>query len=363
MHMKPSRIIKNTKPICFVNDWLVLYKSPFLIIIDAHTEKEIGKVKVSVPFTKGSLSKIKPLHRLLRLGAKNGIYSMGKIFIIIDKTLYSISIDDFSLKEELVFEKGSGPLHLTSVEDLKNFDNGLYYGDYFGNNSKEPINITRRDSNGNFEVVYTFKKGEINHIHNLIPDKYNDCVWILAGDFDAAASIWKATDNFSTVERVLYGSQQYRSCMAFPTKDGLIYMTDSQFEHNYIRILECKNNRYTSKPIQKINGSVIYGCSMGNKLVFSTSTEPSLTHKNRILNWFVRKPGAGIIKNESHLIAGTLENGFEIIDVKKKDFLPYRLFQFGTVMFPSGVNPTNKLFSYSVANTKNDLHTEIRELL
>jgi hypothetical protein len=63
-----------------------------------------------------------------------------------------------------------------------------------------------------------------------------------------------------------------------------------------------------------------------------------------------------------HLILGSLKDDFQTIEIKKKDFLPYRLFQFGTIMFPAGVNPTNKLFSYSVANTKNDLHTEIRTL-
>lgn len=362
MYINPIKVTKNTKPVCFVNDWIVLFKSPHVIILDVHTEEVIKKIKTPIPFIKSIISFIKPIHRLLRLGAKNGVYAMGKIFIIINKKLYSISTDEFYLKMEYQYEKGSGPLHLINIEGIENFKDGLYFGDYFGNNSKEPINITRRNYDGSFEVIYTFEKGKTNHIHNLIPDKYNNCVWILAGDFNDAASIWKAKNNFDTVERVVFGSQQYRSCLAFPTKDGLLYMTDNQFEQNYIRLLTNIENSYVSEPIKKINGSVIYGCIVGDKIVFSTSTEPSVTYKNKILNLLVRKPGLGIIKNESHIISGSLKDGFHIIDKNKKDFLPYRLFQFGTIMFPAGKNPTNKLFSYSVGNIKNDLHTEIRKL-
>jgi hypothetical protein len=360
--MKPFKTLRNVKPICFVNDWIIMNKSSSFIVLDAHSEEIIKKIKIPIPYIKRLLFIFKPTRRLFRLGAINGIFSMNKVFITIDKKIFSLTIDDFKLREEHIFKKGNGPLYLKNIERVRNFKDGLYFGDYFGNNSKEPINITRRNHDGTFEIVYTFPKGQINHIHNLILDNFNDCVWILAGDFGEAAGIWQAKDNFKSVKKVLTGSQQYRSCIAFPTKDGLIYPTDSQFEQNYIRILKYENDTYVSKPIQKINGSVIYGCSIGEKIIFSTSTEPSISNNNKFLHWLERKPGSGINKNESHLVLGTLKDGFKIIDIKKKDLLPYRLFQFGTIMFPSGINPTNKLFSYSVANIKNDLHTEIRVL-
>jgi hypothetical protein len=360
--MKPLKTLRNLKPICFVNDWIIMNKSSSIIILDAHSEKLIKKIKIPIPITKRLLFIFKPTRRLFRLGAMNGMFSMNKVFITIDKKLFSLTIDDFKLKEEHSFIKGNGPLHLKNIEGINKFNDGLYFGDYFANNSKEPINITRRNQDGTFEIAYTFPKGQINHIHNLIPDKFNDCVWILAGDFGEAAGIWQAKDNFKTVKKVLAGSQQYRSCIAFPTIEGLVYPTDSQFEQNHIRILKHENGTYVSEPIKAINGSVIYGCSIGDEIAFSTSTEPSFVNSNKLLFWLERKPGTGINKNESHLILGSLKDDFQTIEIKKKDFLPYRLFQFGTIMFPAGVNPTNKLFSYSVANTKNDLHTEIRTL-
>lgn len=361
LKIKPTNIIKNAKPLCFVNNWLVLYKSTNIIIIDAFTEETIISLKTPTSFLKRVLFNFKSIRRFLRLGAKNGVFVLGKVFMTIDKKIYSLSIVDFSLNEEYIYDKGSGSIYLTAVESLPGFTDGLYFGEYYSNTSKEPIKIIRRGFNGIYTTIYTFKKGEINHIHNIIPDKYNKCLWILAGDFDDAASIWQVKDNFKSIKRIIGGSQQYRSCVAFPTKEGLVYMTDTPFEQNYIRILKKENNVYQSKPLKKINGSVIYGCTLDDKIIFSTSTEPySHPNSNTIFNWFTRKPGPGIIKNETHIVSGSLKNGFQIIDVKKKDFLPYRLFQIGTIMFPAGENPTNKLFSYSVANKKNDLHTEIR---
>lgn len=56
-------------------------------------------------------------------------------------------------------------------------------------------------------MVYTFPQGVISHVHNIIADPYRQCLWFFTGDFDDAAAIWKVTNGFKKVERVVYGDQ------------------------------------------------------------------------------------------------------------------------------------------------------------
>jgi len=356
------KVINGKKPLCFVGDQIILGKNNEIYFVDVNTLNTEKKILLPSTHQNRFLGKSKLLTRLFRLGVINAEYYQNILYLTYNKRIYSVNINDYSVKEEYKFHRGRGPLYIAKIDNLPGFVSGIYFGEYFGNDSKESVSIYRRSHEGEYEVVHTFEEGEINHIHNIIADHYNDCVWILTGDFGDAAAIWRTDNNFKSVEPVLRGSQQYRACIAFPTKDGLLYATDSQFEENYIRLLSYKNQKAISKKIIPVNGSVIYGCKVKGNYNFSTSTEPGEGNGSGLAKWFETKRGAGIKKNESHIVSGNPDDGFEIIYINKKDFLPYRLFQFGTVQFPSGNNPTDYLFSYSVANKTNDMDTEIRKL-
>src|SRR5450759_4611385 len=122
------------------------------------------------------------------------------------------------------------------------------------------------------------------------------------------------------------GKQIYRACVAFPTQQGIIYATDSQLEKNYICLLHETKGRWESKILHEINGSCIYGCKVGRHFVFSTSTEPGMVKKSTLLTLLDQRPGPGILKNESHLLLLDEKLNLIILDTKKKDWLPYRLF-------------------------------------
>lgn len=363
VRIKSFQIFKDRKPICFIEDKIVFSKRWTLLVADTKVHKVKAKFNLPIPLWKKPLFYFKIIRRLLRLDVTIGIYAFNILFVCFNGKMYAIDITQCSLLNEYKIYKGRSPLYLTYIENMEacGFTTGLYFGEYFGNSEKIPVSIWMIDVFGNYKEVYTFAKGIINHIHNIIPDIHNNCVWIFAGDFEESASIWKVEDNFKKVNCVLCGSQQYRACIGFPTAQGLIYATDSQFEENYIRLLFEVNGSYISNPVQKVNGSVIYGCQIKDKFVFSTSTEPSIIRKNKVLHWLERRPGSGIIFNESQILIGNLQEGFNVIHKKNKDFLPYRLFQFGTIKFPAGKNLTNSLYSYSIANISNDMDTEIRE--
>ncbi len=353
-------IIRNKKPICFFGNQILLNFVNKLYFYDTFSLKLNRQLVLPYPWYKTFLGRIRVFRRMLRLGVMNGLYFNEKLFVTFDNKIYCIDPLTLNINAEYFFKKERKTLNLAVINNIEHFDNGLYFGEYFGNSTKEEVHIIKRDISGGYSIAYKFPKGTINHVHNIIPDPYNDCVWVLTGDFGDAASIWQAKNNFETMNPILSGSQQYRACVAYPSKNGLLYATDTQFENNHIRLLCFERNKWKTKKIFPLNGSVIYGCSFQDKYVFSTTTEPADSHKNMICKLFDTKRGPGILKNESHIVMGSLNKEFEIITKKKKDLLPYRLFQFGTIFFPQGNNPTDNLFSYSIGNIKNDMDTEIR---
>ena len=44
------------------------------------------------------------------------------------------------------------------------------------------------------------------------------------GDFEDAAAIFKATDNFNKIEKVIGGKQNSRGVIGFPTEKGLFML-------------------------------------------------------------------------------------------------------------------------------------------
>lgn len=253
--------------------------------------------------------------------------------------------------------RGSRPLNMTEISNVTGFEQGVYFGEYYSNPSKEETYIyqLREDK---LEAVFTFRQGEINHIHNLIVDQYRDCVWILAGDFEDSAAIYKATDGFRQVEKVKYGLQAYRSCVAYPVEEGLLYATDSQYEQNNICLLYQENKNWEVKDLYKLNGPCIFGTQMNDKFYFSTSVE-AINSGNKLQKYIRNKRGPGIIKNHTTIVGGNLNMGFETYYTNKKDLLPFLLFQFGNILFPSGNNKTGKLIFTNIGSKEDDFSTVI----
>lgn len=347
------KFIKRLKPHFIYKNNLVCSKNNEIYFLNKHFEKDlITKLKIS--FINKILFKSKYLSRLLRIGIRASVYHKNMFFFSYKKLLYSYNLDQKKTSVEHIFRKGRGPLNYTNIEGLNNFEDGLIFGEYFSNPLRDEVNIYRRESSGKWEIIHTFKKNIINHIHSIVVDRYRDCLWVLAGDFDHSSSIWKIENNFKTVKRILYGKQIYRACFAYPTKEGLIYATDTQLHENSIRFLRIDNDTITSEELHKINGSGIYACELKDYLVFSTSTEPR--HSNsKIVSLIDNKPGDGNIKNKSDLVLlNKKDYSFKIISSFDKDILPYGLFGLGTIMFSNGLEKENRLFAFLSGSKEHD---------
>lgn len=350
----------NYTPILYLENGNILaYKNSKVYILEGNTFEILKLFRLNVGMKERLLERCKLLKRLLRLGIRNAIQiDEDSVLIFVNKTFYSLNLKLRKINVDYIPEVGKRALNLSKISGISGFDNMIVFGEYFSNNEMSPVRVFRRLGNNRWESIYTFQKKEINHIHNIVPDKENNCVWILTGDFNQGAAIWKAEKNFETVKRVLTGNEIARSCIAFPYKGDLIYATDTPFCNNSIRSLSLKNGKWESNLLYEMAGSCIYGCEFGDDMVFSTTVEPD-GRTEGIKGLLSTKRGSGIKDNYSHLIIGNPQFGFIEVFKTKKDFLPYGLFQFGTIQFPSGTNISSKLLATCVATTRYDFKTII----
>lgn len=341
----------NITPLCFLSSGdLICYQYGKLIIL--RDGKIIAKYEIFGSKKEKYIGRINLFFRLFRLGVRVAdIVDDKRILLNVGNYIYEYDFLIKKLSEGYYVGDGIRPLTFTNVKNIKGFDDCICFGGYRGNINKDPVHIYKRTGIDKWDIVHTFKFGEINHVHNIVADSYRNCLWAFTGDFDEASAIWKITDNFKRVERVLCNNQKYRGCIIFPLREGLLYATDAPFSPNYIYLLK---DDFSMEIIRQIDGSCIYGCQVGNRFAFSTTVEPD-GRTNSILKLLIsRKRGIGIKDMYTHLYVGSIIDGFREVYKEKKDIWPY-LFQFGTIRFPYGVNLTSKLYFQPVATNKHDL--------
>jgi hypothetical protein len=275
------------------------------------------------------------------------------------KKIYELNLKTFEISDGFNLIN-SRPLNFEFIDGITGIEEGVYFGEYKSNPQKKPISIYKRYGVDNWKIVYTFNQGMIEHVHNIISDKFNDMVYILTGDLGNGAAIWGVKNNFNSIETIHKGDQNYRSCIAFPTPDGLVYATDSPFTNNSIRLLH-KNDisEWFSSEICKINGPCIYGVKFNNDLIFSTSVEGEGISSNFLYNLFSIKRGSGIVDDFVCVYKGNFYTGFNLIYKSKKDKLPYLLFQFGVINFPIGEINGDYLPMYEIGTCNYNMSTVV----
>lgn len=268
--------------------------------------------------------------RLLRLEPRFAEY-IGKSSFLMSFHGCMYRISNGQIIQELTYRPGmNNPLSIC-VRGTE-----TYFGEYWGNPNKEAVSIFKRDEKANWVRVFSFKPGEVCHIHQIVYDKYRKCFWICTGDKDDESAIWKAEDDFKNVKKYIGGSQQYRTCFIVPQEDCLLYLTDSPNDQNWLYLIKPVEKNILPRKVAPIPGPCIYGKVIDDKrFIFSTSVEPDSTlskWKYRLLN----KLGKGIEKPYSNLIIVSDGKNLQTIDSIKKDNHNMWLFQFGNMRFISG---------------------------
>jgi hypothetical protein len=232
--------------------------------------------------------------------------------------------------------RGTRPLHLAVTPN-----DHILWGEYFDNPQRDEVHIyASTDLGAHWGVAHTFPKGAIRHVHNIVYDEWENCLWVLTGDHGSECRILRASCDFKTVDVVLSGNQQARSAALVPTRDALYFSSDTPLETNHVYRLDRKGN---AARVEELNGSSIYGCRVGNAVFFSTMVEPSAINSDGNVSLHGSPDGTK----------------WQRVLTCKKDRWPLGLFQYGNAFLPDGNDTTNLLAVTTIAVQGADLETSI----
>lgn len=346
-----NQIDNQTTPLCFLPDGrLICYRCGLVLVLKVG--EKVKNIPLETSVKERILGGYRFASRLFRFGVRSATaINESHVVLCIGNRLLEIDLESGNTTKGWSCGVGIRPLVLTTVSGITSFADGIYFGGYTHNPEKNPINVYRRIGVDQWEVVYTFPKGVINHVHNVIADSYRQCLWIFTGDFDDAAAIWKVTDGFKKVERVAYGDQKWRGCVAFAIPEGILYATDTPFSKNHIYLMKEDGS---VEIVGDICGSCIYGCQWKDKYVFSSTVEADGRDESLKKLLFSKKRGSGIEDDYVRMYVGDCAAGFKEAYKEEKDWLPF-VFQFGVFKFPAGINNSDTLYFQPVATKKNDL--------
>lgn len=328
------------KPLCYIKGTLYLYRKGYVYrLVENQPEKVI---QVYSRTTKGSL---RVLTRLFRTEPKYAVpINESQMLLVGHRAIKAVDVKKLVVEDISSSREGfSDPLNICAGSEKW----VALWGDYGPNAEHDSINIYGLTKDSKVEIVYSFKSGQVRHIHNIIP-KQSGGYYIFTGDQEKSAGIYKANGSFDLVEPVKIGQQQYRAVIGFDTPKGLLYATDAVNEKNYVYLF---NGKGEPQKICALNGSCIYGTEFKGKYYFSTTVEPDENNRG-VTSWISSKRGGGILSDEVYLIEIDGEMNFKTIEKFKKDTLPMKLMQYGAIQFPKGI--TDELWCYPVAVKKYD---------
>ena len=275
--------------------------------------------------------------RLLRSGFHVlRVLGSGRLVGIVDGAVVVAGPSDTEFRVTFTVLRGTRPLTLAVGRD-----DHLYWGEYFANPHRDEVHIYgSRDRGDTWDIVHTFPKDHVKHVHTVTWDPFAECFWVLTGDYEQECKILRADQDWSVVETVMSGDQQTRAATCLPSPDGLYFATDTPLAQNHIYLLDRSGRLEKGRPLA---GSSLQSCRVDGGFFFSTAVEPSTFNRSGRCT-----------------VVGSAD-GVEWADLLewRKDRLPAGLFQFGNIFLPTGNNETSLLAATGMAVRREDFVSHI----
>jgi hypothetical protein len=337
---EPINKLKGYKALVYLGDEIVLARLNKLYVADLRLEKirhvcTVGKLSGII----GYLSRFRFIQRLLRLemGPATPLEEFGCFLVFYRNQVYHVDIKRLVAKPEIVPSLIKKPLQMLLIKSGVH-KGSVLFGDYQLNAEYGPVNIYRRDRKGVWDFAFVFPQGEINHVHGIIEDARSECFYILTGDFGKGACIWTADLALKEVRPLVRSGQMSRACWLMPWSGRLVFATDQQANFNYLCTIDVGENVRVKQLFPIVGSSIYFSNTHTDPIVFSTAVEPKSTNGVTLMSLMSTRRADGILSDEACVYMGTPTHGFEIIFSGKKDHLPFGLFQFGNISFPSGTS-------------------------
>lgn len=158
-------------------------------------------------------------------------------------------------------------------------DGMIFFAEYLLNpNRDHDINLWRSTDNGvSFQIVKTWKKGDIRHLHFVKWDDYAKCLWLGTGDYgkDGCENrLYRSVDNGETWELIGQGSQDWRAIGVCFTRDSLLWGTDAGSCPDTVHFVRMNRTTSTVDILENFEGPC-HGCAsyFGGRAFFSTGVE------------------------------------------------------------------------------------------
>ena len=318
-----------------------LYASRGYNLLRGRAQVEQFEFEVIAEFRRAWWRQLSSRTRLTSRLVRDGFHALtvlplGDLVAAVPGAIVSLSPGDHDFRVTHQVTRGTRPLHIAATPA-----GCCFWGEYFDNPDREEVHIYGSSDRGNtWEAVHTFARGEIRHVHNIVYDRFENCLWILTGDEGRECRILRATCDLRQIDVVLCGTQQARAVALVPTRDALYFSSDTPFETNHVYRLDRRGNLAR---VSALSSSSIYGCGVGNALFFSTMAEPSTVNSY----------------DEVYLLGGSEGGEFRNLASWKKDRFPMSLFQYGNAILPDGENATNLLAVTTIAVEGADLETSL----
>ena len=271
----------------------------------------------------------------------------GGLVAAVPGSIITLRPNDSEFHSTHTITRGTRPLHVTAIPS-----GAVYWGEYFDNPSRDEVHIYgSTDGALSWAVAHTFAKRSIRHVHNIVHDPWENCLWVSTGDYGDECRILRASCDFSQVETVLQGNQQARAVALVPTADGLSFSSDTPLERNFIYRLDFHRNDSQGAlwRLAEISSSSIYACRVGGRIFFSTMVEPSKVN---------RDPHVRIFGNSS----ASSEPDWKPLLAWSKDSWSMKFFQYGNAFLPDGNNTTPYLAVTTIAVDADDMVTSLYDV-
>jgi hypothetical protein len=243
------------------------------------------------------------------------ILPSGEVIAAVPHAIGTLSHGEREFRTTHRVLRGIRPLHFAVTSH-----GHIFWGEYFDNRERDEVHIYGSSDHGaHWDVAYTFPRGSIRHVHNIVYDEWENCLWGLTGDDGSECRIIRAACDFSDVEVVLSGRQQARCVALIPAHDALYFSSDTPLEQNHVYRLERRGNL---SEVAKLSSSSICGCRVGGNFFFSTMVEPSEVNSERNVCLYGSPDGLQFTR---------LVNW-------EKDSWPMSVFQYGNAFLPDGNN-------------------------
>ena len=147
-NISADRVIRGAKPLCFYRGQLLIARVDQLALLDLASFAETRLCTLPSSLWRRIVSQSALCYRALRSGVRSALCHDEYLFLTHGRRLYRVDPKTDSCICEFTFRRGKGPLSLTEIKGLSGFEDGLYFGEYFDNASKDSVRIYQRTASG-----------------------------------------------------------------------------------------------------------------------------------------------------------------------------------------------------------------------